>query len=131
MGRAIAVEAFSPEDPARVDGDRSTAVDGGASGLLAATMFGLLYGLIEDLTSGWSAVPVASIVVRELFFAAFAHRQGTATEPLIEPSLLKNRGVTSGTLVGLAVFAATTGLIYVLSLFMQEGLRVSPGRRDG
>jgi EmrB/QacA subfamily drug resistance transporter len=110
----------------RDDGDRSTVVDGWGSGLLAATMVGLLYGLIEGSTHGWSAVPVASIVAGVLFFAAFAYRQRTATDPLILPSLLRNRGFTSGMLVGLAVFAAGTGLIYVLSLFLQEGLHASP-----
>ncbi len=110
----------------RDDGDRSTVVDGWGSGLLAATMFGLLYGLIEGSTNGWSATPVASFLAGALFFAAFAYRQRTAKDPLIKPSLLRNRGFTSGMLVGLAVFAATTGLIYVLSLFMQDGLHASP-----
>jgi MFS family permease len=39
---------------------------------------------------------------------------------------LKNRGFTSGLLVGLVAFAAGTGLFFVLSLFMQEGLHASP-----
>src|SRR6185369_12547389 len=42
------------------DGDRSTVLDGWGSGLLAVTMIGLLYGLIDGSTNGWSAVPVAS-----------------------------------------------------------------------
>ena len=54
-------------------------------------MFGLLYGLIEGSTNGWSAVPVASIIAGVLFFAAFAYRQRTATDPLIAASLLRNR----------------------------------------
>jgi EmrB/QacA subfamily drug resistance transporter len=110
------------------DGDRSTVVDGWGSGLLAVTMFGLLYGLIEGSTNGWSAVPAGSIVVGVLFFVAFAFRQRTAADPLIVPSLLKNRGFTSAMLVGLAVFAATTGLVYVISLFIQEGLHAGPGQ---
>jgi MFS family permease len=89
-------------------------------------MIGLLYGLIEGSTNGRSAVPVVSITVGVLFLAVFAYRQRTATHPLIKPSLLKNRGFTSGMLVGLAVFAAGTGLLFVLSLFLQEGLHASP-----
>jgi EmrB/QacA subfamily drug resistance transporter len=108
------------------DGDRSIVIDGWGSGLLAVTMIGLLYGLIEGSTNGWNAVPVLSVTVGVLFFAAFAYRQRTATHPLITPSLLQNRGFTSAMLVGLAVFAAGTGLIFVLSLFMQEGLHASP-----
>jgi EmrB/QacA subfamily drug resistance transporter len=112
----------------RDDGDRSVVVDGWGSGLLAVAMIGLLYGLIDGSTNGWNAVPVASITVGVVFFAAFAYRQRTATHPLIKPSLLRNRGFTSGMLVGLAVFAAGTGLIFVLSLFLQEGLHA--GARD-
>jgi hypothetical protein len=89
-------------------------------------MLGLLYGLIEGSTNGWRAIPIGSIVVGVLFFAAFAYRQRTATHPLIVPSLLKSRGFTSGLVVGLIAFAAGTGLIFVLSLFMQEGLHASP-----
>jgi EmrB/QacA subfamily drug resistance transporter len=122
VGLVMAAKILPRDD----DGDRSTVVDGWGSGLLAVTMFGLLYGLIEGSTNGWSAVPVASITVGVLFFAAFAYRQRTATHPLIKPSLMKNRGFTSGLLVCLVVAAAGTGLLFVLSLFLQEGLHVSP-----
>lgn len=122
VGLVLAVRILPRDD----EGDRSTVVDGWGSGLLAVTMLGLLYGLIEGSTNGWSAVPVASIVVGVLFFAAFAYRQRTATHPLITPSLLQNRGFTSGLLVCLVAVAAGTGLLFVLSLFLQEGLHVSP-----
>jgi EmrB/QacA subfamily drug resistance transporter len=118
----IAAAKILPRDD---DGDRSIVIDGWASGLLAATMFGLLYGLIEGSTNGWTAVPIISVVLGILFFAAFAYRQHTAAHPLIKPSLLHNRGFTSGMLVGLVGFAAGTGLIFVLSLFLQEGLHAS------
>ncbi|GLY72580.1 MFS transporter [Actinoallomurus iriomotensis] len=110
----------------RDDGDRSAVVDGWGSGLLGVAMLGLLYGLIEGSTNGWSVLPIVSIVVGVLFFAAFAYRQRTATHPLITPSLMKNRGFTSGLLVCLVAVAAGTGLLFVLSLFLQEGLHVSP-----
>jgi MFS family permease len=87
------------------DGDRSTVVDGWASGLLAVTMLGLLYGLIEGSTNGWGVIPIVSITAGVLFFAAF----------------------TSGLLVCLVAVAAGTGLLFVLSLFLQEGLNVSLG----
>ncbi|MDL4815057.1 MFS transporter [Actinomadura opuntiae] len=121
IGLAVAARIL-PHD----DGDRSAVVDGWGSGLLAGAMFGLLYGLIEGSTNGWTTVPIASIAAGVAFFAAFAHRQTTAADPLLKPSLLRNRGFTSGMLVGLAIFAATIGLLYVLSLFLQEGLHASP-----
>ena len=122
IGLVMAARILPRDD----DGDRSAVIDGWGSGLLAAAMFGLLYGLIEGSTNGWGAVPIASSTVGVVFFAAFAYRQRTATHPLITPSLLKNRGFTSGLLVCLVAVAAGTGLLFVLSLFLQEGLHVSP-----
>jgi EmrB/QacA subfamily drug resistance transporter len=122
VGLLIAVKILPRDD----DGDRSTVVDGWASGLLAVTMIGLLYGLIEGSTNGWGVIPIVSITAGVLFFAAFAYRQRTATHPLIKPSLMKNRGFTSGLLVCLVAVAPGTGLLFVLSLFLQEGLHVSP-----
>ena len=109
-----------------VDGDRATSIDGLGSGLLAGTMFGVLYGLIEGSTNGWTTLPILSITGGLVCFAAFARRQTTVPDPLLKPSLLANRGFLSGLLVGLTVFAATVGLVYVLSLFIQNGLGASP-----
>ncbi|CAL9443903.1 Riboflavin transporter RibZ [Actinosynnema sp. ALI-1.44] len=108
------------------DGDRDTVVDGWGSGLLAVAMLGVLYGLIEGSSNGWSAVPVAALAIGVLFFVLFGYRQRTAANPLIVPSLLKNKGFTSGMVVGLIAFAASTGLFFVLSLFLQEGLDANP-----
>ena len=122
IGLIMAVKILPRDD----DGDRSTVVDGWGSGLLGVGMLGLLYGLIEGSTDGWGVIPIVSIVVGVLFFSAFAYRQCTATHPLITPSLMKNRGFTSGLLVCLVAVAAGTGLLFVLSLFLQEGLHLSP-----
>ncbi len=46
---------------------------------------------------------------------AFGVRQRVAADPLILPSLLANRGFTSGLLLGLAFFAALNGLAHVIS----------------
>ena len=106
----------------------STAVpiDGLGAGLLGLSMFGLMYGLIEGSTAGWTTLPVLSLVIGGLVFAGFGMRQCTAADPLILPSLLANRGFTSGLLLGLAFFAAVNGLAYVVSLFFQTGLGLAP-----
>jgi EmrB/QacA subfamily drug resistance transporter len=111
----------------RVERDRSVSVDGWGAGLLAVTMFGLMFGLIEGSTRGWTALPVVCLALGAVFFALFAHRQRHASDPLIMPSLLKNRGFTSGLIVGLLFFAVTSGLIYTMSLFMQQALHASAG----
>ena len=107
-------------------GDRHVILDGLGAGLLALTMFGLLFGLIEGSSAGWTALPFVSIAVGILGFVAFCYRQKTAKNPLIKPSLLANRGFTSGLVMGLALFAAVGGMFYVIALFLQLGIGLTP-----
>lgn len=106
-------------------GERSTALDGLGAGLLGLTMLGLLGGLIEGSANGWGVWPFTLIALGAIGFAAFVWRQRTATAPIIEPSLLKNRGFTSGLIIGLLYFSAIAGLLYIVSLFLQGGLHYS------
>jgi Major Facilitator Superfamily len=97
-------------------------IDGLGSGLLGASMFGLIYGLIEGSTAGWTTLPILCLVTGVVLLAGFGVRQRMAADPLILPSLLANRGFTAGLLLGLAFFAAVNGLAYVISLFFQTAL---------
>ncbi|WHP16147.1 MFS transporter [Cellulomonas sp. ES6] len=115
------------------DGDTSAeraavSIDGQGSAYLALSMFGLLYGLIEGSQTDWAPVSLAALAVGVIAFVLFVRRQRTAADPLLRPSLFANRGFTAGLIMGLAFFAATSGLMYVLSLFLQGGLHQSPGR---
>jgi EmrB/QacA subfamily drug resistance transporter len=112
----------------RDTGDRSIVLDGLGAGLLALAMFGLLFGLIEGSSLGWGLLPFASIGTGLVAFALFARRQKTAAQPLIKPSLLADRGFTSGLVMCLAFFAAIGGMNYVVALFLQLGLGLTPSR---
>jgi len=101
-------------------------IDGLGSGLLGASMFALIYGLIEGSTAGWTALPIGCLVTGAVLLAGFGVRQHLAADPLILPSLLANRGFTAGLLLGLAFFAAVNGLAYVISLFFQDALGMTP-----
>jgi len=107
-------------------GDPSVSVDGPGSVLLAGAMLGLLGGLIDGSAAGWASRPLALLLLGLALFAAFCQRQRTATEPLIRPTLLHNRGFTSGLILGVLAFAAVAGLLYVVSLYFQQGLGRSP-----
>ncbi|MFE9838376.1 MFS transporter [Streptomyces sp. NPDC005551] len=110
----------------RDTGDRTVSVDGPGAALLAGAMLGLLAGLIKGSADGWTAAPALLLVAGLALSTAFCHRQRTAANPLIQPSLLHNRGFTSGLFVGAVFFAAVAGLLYVVSLFLQQGLGRSP-----
>lgn len=103
-------------------------IDGLGAGLLGASMLGLMYGLIQGSTAGWTLVPILSMGVGSTLFGGFCLRQYTETDPLIIPSLLKNRGFTSGLLLGFAYFASVNGFAYVTSLFFQTALGLTPSR---
>lgn len=119
----IAATRVLPRD----DGDPAVRIDGRGSGYLAGAMFGLIFGLIEGSTNGWTAAAVGALLAGVAFGLLFWRRQTTAANPLLKPSLLANRGFTSGLLAGLVYFAVTSGLIYVVSLFMQQALGADPG----
>jgi hypothetical protein len=97
-------------------------LDGVGSGLLSAAMLMLIYGLIEGSTSGWAPIDLVAILCGLVCFAAFGLRQARAANPLIKPSLLANRGFTAGIIVALGFFSIVSGLGYVLSLFLQQGM---------
>nr|WP_206440524.1 MFS transporter [Streptomyces scabichelini] len=111
----------------RDTGDRTVTVDGHGSAYLGGATLGLLGGLIDGSTNGWTrATPILLTGIGLAFFALFCHRQRTAENPLVQPSLLRNRGFTSGLVLGIVFFAAVAGLLYVISLFLQQGLNRSP-----
>ncbi|MFG2649732.1 MFS transporter [Streptomyces sp. NPDC048436] len=118
----LAAVRLVPKDP----GDRAISIDGAGSALLGATMLGLLSGLIEGSANGWTPAPILLITAGLAAFALFCRRQRTAQNPLIQPSLLRNRGFTSGLILCVAFSAAVSGLLYVISLYLQEGLGRSP-----
>ncbi|MFC5679173.1 MFS transporter [Aeromicrobium endophyticum] len=101
-------------------------IDALSSGLLVVALFGVLFGLIDGSGSGWSAISVAAIVVGASVFAGFVRRQTRTADPLLPRTLLANRGFTAGLAVGLLVFAGFSGLMYVLSLFLQLTLEYTP-----
>ena len=121
VGLVAAVKLLPSDQPSS-----TVPIDGIGAGLLGASMLGLMYGLIEGSTAGWTVLPILSLGVGALLFGGFGLRQRLATNPLILPSLLGNRGFTSGLLLGLAFFAAVNGLAYVVSLFLQGALALSP-----
>ncbi|MEV0639547.1 MFS transporter [Streptomyces sp. NPDC050619] len=110
----------------RDSGDPAVRVDGPGSALLAGALLGLLGGLIDGSAHGWTPRTFVALLLGLALFAAFCHRQRTAAHPLIQPSLLHHRGFTSGLVLGVVAFAATAGLLYVISLFFQRGLGRSP-----
>lgn len=110
----------------RVTPRPDTRIDLIGSVLLVVALFGVLFGLIEGSSDGWGVLSIVSLIVGALVFAAFVWRQARSPEPLLPRTVLANRGFTAGLIVGLLVFAGFSGLMYVISLFLQLSLGYSP-----
>jgi predicted MFS family arabinose efflux permease len=90
---------------------------------LVAIIFPLIQGR-SDGWPAWSFVMLAAGVVLLFVFERYERREGG--NPLIEPSLLKNRTYLSGVAVILALFGAFGGLLLCVSLYGQLGEGWSP-----
>jgi MFS family permease len=108
------------------DGDAAGHIDLPGAILLAASMFGLLFGVIQGAETGWPAYTVGALAGGALLFAAFAWQQRTTATPLLQRSLFRNRGFVAGLIVGLIFFGTLMGLMLVIGLFVQTGLGYSP-----
>lgn len=113
---------FLPPVPAHP----ATRIDVLSSALPVVALFGVLFGLIDGSSTGWSATSIAVLILGAAVFAGFVWRQARTADPLLPRTLLANRGFTAGLAVGLLVFAGFSGLMYVLSLFFQLTLGYTP-----
>jgi EmrB/QacA subfamily drug resistance transporter len=114
---------FMPESrsPSRISLDPIGVV------LISTASLCIVYPLVQGRELGWPAWTFALLVAGVVLLGAFALAERRTREtPMIEPSLLRNRAYTSGLLVGIVFFAGFAGLLMVVSLFLQLGLRFSP-----
>lgn len=112
----------------RNDGDRKVRIDGVGAGLLSGAMFLAIYGLVTGSGHDWNGTSIAMLAGSVLMFAGFAMRQRTSPDPLLKASLLRNRGFKSGLAIGFAYFGVVSGIVYVVSLFLQTEVGLSPVR---
>jgi MFS family permease len=93
--------------------------------IAGAAIFGVVFPLIEGRTLGWPWWTFAVLAAGLAGFAGFARHERRSPAPLIEPTLLKRRTYLAGAAVALAFFAATAGIMLVLSFYAQYGLAYS------
>ncbi|SEG73720.1 MFS transporter, DHA2 family, methylenomycin A resistance protein [Actinacidiphila yanglinensis] len=82
---------------------------------------GLTFGLIEGGTLGWTAAPVlAALAVAVAGGAGFAGWERRAPEPMLPPRLFADPVVSAVGVAGFAQNFAYYGIVFLLSLFLQE-----------
>ncbi|QKW42924.1 MFS transporter [Streptomyces microflavus] len=111
-------ESRTPDRP-RLDVPGAVAVTGG---LLA-----LIYALTTAAEHGFGRVDVlVALVLGVGLLAAFVVVESRAAAPLVSLPMLRRRTVAFGNLGGLVTFSMMSTVVFVLTLYLQEVLGLSP-----
>ncbi|GAA1274646.1 hypothetical protein Psi02_03180 [Planotetraspora silvatica] len=113
-----------PRDPGR----RAAVIDPLASVLLMLGVLGVLGGLVQSAGHGWDAQPVLALILGVAGLALFTLHQLRSDDPLLAPSLFRDRGFVTGVLLGALFSAVVAGLLYVTSLYLQDGRGLAPSQ---
>ncbi|MEV0114595.1 MFS transporter [Streptomyces sp. NPDC050844] len=110
-------ESRTPDRP-RLDIPGAVTVTGG---LLA-----LIYALSTAAERGFGGTDViVTLIGGVLLLAAFGRIESRAASPLVSLPMLRRRTVAWGNLGGLVTFSMMSAVIFVLTLYLQEVLRLS------
>lgn len=110
-------------------------IDWTGAALSAAGLTALSYGIIEQPSYGWTAQVTAALAGGVALLAGFTVRQLRASEPLIDLRLFASRAFTWGSVAFAVVSFAMTGVLFVLTPYLQlvrgadaqlTGLRMLP-----
>jgi EmrB/QacA subfamily drug resistance transporter len=130
LGVAAAAGALALVPEIRAEHARK--LDVGGAVLVAAGMTALVYPLIQGREEGWPAWSFVLMAGGAALLGLFALHQRLRSsrghETLVDPSLFRSRGYTSGLLVMQVYFASAIGLMVTITLFLQLGQGYSPVR---
>jgi EmrB/QacA subfamily drug resistance transporter len=94
---------------------------------VTAAIAALVYGLVEAGDAGWgSTQTVGLFAAAAALLAVFAVVELRTRAPVLPFSIFRIRAVTGSNLAGLALGGAVFGMIFVLTLYMQQVLGYSP-----
>jgi EmrB/QacA subfamily drug resistance transporter len=95
--------------------------------LLGAGVVGLLWPLV---TEQWRGLDMVLVAVGALCLVAFwwweRRQEALGKVPMVRLSLFSRPGYAAGALLGAIYFAGFTGVFFVLTLYLQNGLRYTP-----
>lgn len=103
----------------RLDLPGAVAVTGGATLLV--------YGLSRSSTHGWhDTVTVATLVIAVALLIVFVAIEALSHEPLMPLRIFVNRNRSGAYVLSLAIGAVLSGMLFLLTLFLQNVLRFTP-----
>ena len=94
--------------------------------LVSAAVTAVVLPLVEGRQHGWPAWTWVSLVASPLIVALFvAHQRRPGREPLLAPSLFRDRAFTAGLLTQLVFWCGQASFFLVLALYLQHGRGLS------
>lgn len=106
--------------------DKHLDVPGQASS--AVCLAALTYALTESSNRGWTAAPLAALLVAVLSGIAFARIEQKVTFPMLPARLASNRVLATASLCGAVINMTFYGTVFALSIYYQTILHFSPLR---
>lgn len=89
--------------------------------MVCVGMLTFVFALIRGGTNGFTnPVVLIALAVAIISFTAFARMQSTVSTPLIPKEVLRSRSALASIAVGMAFVISFYGLIFLLSLFLQD-----------
>ncbi|MFI7497802.1 MFS transporter [Streptomyces sp. NPDC049687] len=117
LAPALLPESRTPERP-RLDVPGAVTVTGG--------LLSLIYALSTAADHGFHRTDViATLVAGVLLLTAFVAVESRTRAPLVSLAMLRRRTVAWGNLGGLITFSMMSTVVFVLTLYLQETLRLS------
>jgi EmrB/QacA subfamily drug resistance transporter len=95
--------------------------------LASGGLFGIVYGLVQSQSLGWSNAEVAiGLVAGTALLLAFIVQELRTPEPMLPMSFFANRGFAVTNAVSVAMYFGMFGSIFFLSQFLQNVLHNTP-----
>ncbi|OKK21032.1 MFS transporter [Streptomyces sp. CB00455] len=95
--------------------------------LVSGGLFGIVYGLVNANSEGWTSAPVlCGLVLGAVLVGGFIHHGFRHPNPMLPMRLFQNRGFLGINMASLLMFLGMFGSIFLLSQFFQGVAGYSP-----
>ena len=130
LARRVIPEFAGHGVPSSIGDSGAGRLDLAGTALATAGLAAVVAPLIEGQQYGWPAWTWASLAAAPVLLGGFVvhqrRRAASGRSPLVDPGLFASRGFSVGSLAALAFGLVPASFFFVLALFLQDGLGLSP-----
>lgn len=113
-----------------MQGQSASRLDLAGMALVAVALTAAVFPLVQGRDEGWPLWSLVCLAASVPLLASFWHYQRSLSarggQPLVAPALLAQRPFVLGLLVTLMFYASNASFYFVLALYLQQGLGLSP-----